>query len=406
MFTINKDGGLVFLNRFIYYSFTKIACFIIFFINLISKFFFIDRIINFFIGFIVFSPIIFKYYKISSNDNVFKISSQLSRYVYLLDYCNYLFFNNKYYNIPYDACNLIMEEEIIINYKNKQKLRICTFYNESVKKFYIVAQGTLPLSLNDWFSNFDNFQEKLNTSCENFNNNLFDYPRSHFGYYSLINNNNDLYIKKYTYNNLNAKYDNILIENDTVTNYLYNKITKDYNNYEIILTGHSQGGGIIKILGYLLHFNKALNNIITVHSYAGVRVFNKSAADIINKSKLIIYNINYLYDIVPRAYPEFSEDVREYPLLISYHTTNINITIIVPNLYNRLFKLIMKRNYGIMISEDTPWFNTILHVLLGILNHDPNNYIEAMENYEDQIINIKLIDENVEPINEDIKLIN
>ena len=90
-----------------------------------------------------------------------------------------------------------------------------------------------------------------------------------------------------------------LYQNNLFNNLLedYRELIKKYNDYDVYITGHSLGGGLSTLFGYLLSYETMKN--ITVVSFASPRVGNKEwSEDFNNKNNLRLYRVVNKRDIV------------------------------------------------------------------------------------------------------------
>lgn len=103
-----------------------------------------------------------------------------------------------------------------------------------------------------------------------------------------------------------------LYQNNLFNNLLedYKELIKKYNDYDVYITGHSLGGGLSTLFGYLLSYETTKN--ITVVSFASPRIGNREwSEDFNNKSNLRLYRVVNKRDIVTSV-----------PYVYFYHTGN------------------------------------------------------------------------------------
>ena len=137
------------------------------------------------------------------------------------------------------------------------------------KRINVIFRGSE--SKYDWYYDLQIFQKKLDDKYQNDEDNIC----VHTGFYKQLMKNNS--------------YNKVLNE--------VKKGLENYPDYEIFITGHSLGGALCTLFGFLL--SHEVSNHITVVSFASPRVGNndwKEAYD--QKENLIHYRISNNKDIV------------------------------------------------------------------------------------------------------------
>ena len=145
--------------------------------------------------------------------------------------------------------------------------------NHSDKRINLVFRGSDELS--DWLHNFFIFKKNINNNIKV--NNI----KVHSGFYKLLFNNN--------------LYTDIL--NEII------KLTNQYTDYKLNVTGHSLGGALATLFSFFLSYS--ITSKIYIYSFASPRVGNRIWANIFNnKENLIHYRFVNQKDIVT-AIPYF-----------------------------------------------------------------------------------------------------
>lgn len=145
--------------------------------------------------------------------------------------------------------------------------------NHSDKRINVVFRGSDELS--DWLHNFFIFKKHIN------NNIKLNNIKVHSGFYKLLFNNN--------------LYTDIL--NEII------KLTNQYTDYKLNVTGHSLGGALATLFSFFL--SHSITSKIYIFSFASPRVGNRTWAIIFNNKKnLIHYRFVNQKDIVT-AIPYF-----------------------------------------------------------------------------------------------------
>lgn len=152
-------------------------------------------------------------------------------------------------------------------------LQVGIILNHSDKRINVVFRGSDELS--DWLHNFFIFKKNINNNIKV--NNI----KVHSGFYKLLFNNN--------------LYTDILNE--------IKKLTNQYTDYTLNVTGHSLGGALATLFGFFLSYS--ITSKIYIFSFASPRVGNRIWANIFNnKENLIHYRFVNQKDIVT-AIPYF-----------------------------------------------------------------------------------------------------
>ena len=166
--------------------------------------------------------------------------------------------------------------------------------NHSDKRINVVFRGSDELS--DWLYNLFIFKKNIN------NNIKLNNIKVHSGFYKLLFNHN--------------LYTDILNE--------IKKLTNQYTDYKLNVTGHSLGGALATLFGFFLSYS--ITSKIYIFSFASPRVGNRKWANIFNnKENLIHYRFVNQKDIVT-AIPYFY-----YSHCGNYININKNSTVDVIN---------------------------------------------------------------------------
>ena len=140
------------------------------------------------------------------------------------------------------------------------------------KRINVIFRGSE--SMSDWYYDLQITKKKLDDKYQSPNNNIY----VHRGFYNQLMKN--------------KSFDNILFQ--------VQEALKEYPDYHIYITGHSLGGALCTLFGYLLSYEVISD--ITVVSFASPRVGYddwKEAYD--NKSNLSHYRVSNHRDIVTAA---------------------------------------------------------------------------------------------------------
>ena len=160
--------------------------------------------------------------------------------------------------------NLLKEAENydLVKFIDNHGVQVGITLNHKEKRINVIFRGSDELS--DWLYNMFICQTKINEGMY-----------VHGGFYKLLYKN-DLYSQLF-----------LTVES----------LLKKYNNYNLNITGHSLGGALATLFGYLL--SDDLTNMINIISFASPRVGNKKwALSFNNKKNLNHYRIVNQKDVV------------------------------------------------------------------------------------------------------------
>ena len=152
---------------------------------------------------------------------------------------------------------------------SKTDLQCAVTISHSKKRINVIFRGSE--SKSDWYYDLKIFKHKLEEKFQNDDNSVY----VHLGFFEQLMNN--------------GSYDKILK--------LVKEGLSEHGDYELFITGHSLGGALCTLFGYLLSCE--LLNKVTVVSFASPRVGNedwKNTFD--NKENLIHYRVTNNRDIV------------------------------------------------------------------------------------------------------------
>tara|TARA_Y200000002_G_scaffold382007_1_gene397656 strand:- start:608 stop:1492 length:885 start_codon:yes stop_codon:yes gene_type:complete len=151
-------------------------------------------------------------------------------------------------------------------------LQCAVTISHAKKRINIIFRGSE--SKSDWYYDLKIFKHKLEEKYQSDNDDVY----VHLGFYEQLKNNNS--------------YENIL------------KLVKEglvsHPEYELYITGHSLGGALCTLFGYLLSCE--LLNKVTVVSFASPRVGNEEWKKVFDSKKnLIHYRVTNNRDVVTAA---------------------------------------------------------------------------------------------------------
>ena len=152
---------------------------------------------------------------------------------------------------------------------SKTDLQCAVTISHTKKRINVIFRGSE--SKSDWYYDLKIFKHKLEEKFQNDDNSVY----VHLGFFEQLMNN--------------GSYDKILK--------LVKEGLSEHGDYELFITGHSLGGALCTLFGYLLSCE--LLNKVTVVSFASPRVGNedwKNTFD--NKENLIHYRVTNNRDIV------------------------------------------------------------------------------------------------------------
>ena len=377
-YIINDYGALVITFPYYYYLLYMILFCFIFPLIMLQLLPLKAIIYNNIIGYFLYSPSIRSYKCVTfEENNLFMITSELSRYIYLSLFTDSWWYRSNYIDIP--RLNYTLKTlKLLTQVKDGNNSVHVGMYispygaENNQNNMIIIVRGTDLLVEEQWHTNF--CFPLVNMCCT-------DDSKCHFGYLYMLT--------KKLRTHVQLEDGSSSITNIILTDYIIDNINSMKPN-KIIISGHSQGAGMSKILGYIIMMT--IQCQIEIHSYGGPRVFNKTATDVLKtrKDKIKIYNIIYSFDIIPRMLPTLNIPDEMTKSLLSFCTTEINIHIPMFNCVNLIKKKLINRIYDLDIREDVAWYGILSHLLFGVINHDPYNYVHAMQMYNSIINNIKI----------------
>tara|TARA_B100000787_G_C16198319_1_gene302710 strand:- start:2953 stop:3834 length:882 start_codon:yes stop_codon:yes gene_type:complete len=159
----------------------------------------------------------------------------------------------------------------IIKLFNINGIQVAIILNHSDKRINVVFRGSIELS--DWLYNLFIFKKNIKKNIKN--NININNIKVHSSFYNLLFNNN--------------LYTDIL--NEII------KLTNQYTDYKLNVTGHSLGGALATLFSFFLSYS--ITSKIYIFSFASPRVGNRKWANIFNnKENLIHYRFVNQKDIV------------------------------------------------------------------------------------------------------------
>ena len=174
---------------------------------------------------------------------------------------------NKELKFKKETKKFTINNATIIKLFNINGIQVGIILNHSDKRINVVFRGSFELS--DWLYNLFIFKKNIKNNI-NINN-----IKVHSSFYNLLFNNN--------------LYTDIL--NEII------KLTNQYTDYKLNVTGHSLGGALATLFSFFLSYS--ITSKIYIFSFASPRVGNRKWANIFNnKENLIHYRFVNQKDIV------------------------------------------------------------------------------------------------------------
>ena len=151
-------------------------------------------------------------------------------------------------------------------------LQCAVTVSHAKKRINVIFRGSE--SKSDWYYDLKIFKHKLEEKFQDDENNVY----VHLGFYQQLMNN--------------GSYDKILK--------LVKEGLAEHSDYELYISGHSLGGALCTLFGYLLSCE--LLNKVTVVSFASPRVGNEEWKKVFdNKENLVHFRVTNNRDIVTAA---------------------------------------------------------------------------------------------------------